>query len=148
MLPCLTHISMVWRNARRIWTLTCHPAKTPVRWMHHSADWRWTYKWTRCVADKATVPYKPHGCSSEDHCLEVLHTVFHFGIAMCLSKEINVVYFHQSNARARALACSHCSFMFVLFLSCLPAWENSRWREAADQFCCRFILLKLNAASV
>lgn len=78
MLPCLTPISMIWRNARRIWTLTWHPAKTPVRWTHHNADWRRTYEWTRCVADKATVPYKPHGCSSEDHCLEVLHTCLSF----------------------------------------------------------------------
>jgi len=67
---------------------------------------------------------------------------------MCLSKEINVVYFHQSNARARALTCSRCSFMFVLVLFCLSTWENSRGREAADQFCCHFILLILNAASV
>lgn len=67
---------------------------------------------------------------------------------MCLSMEINVVYFYQSNARARALTCSCCSFMFVLVLFCLSTWENSRQREAADQFCCRFILLILNAASV
>lgn len=78
MLPCLTHISMIWRNARRIWTPTCHPAKTPVRWMHHNADWRWIYKWTRHVADKATDPYKPHSCSSEDHYLEVLNTYLLF----------------------------------------------------------------------
>lgn len=148
MLPSLTHISMIWRNSRTIWTVTCHPAKTPVRWMHHKCWLKMNRKWTRHVADKATVPYKPHSCPREIIIWRFYALIFYFGIVMCLSMEINLVYFYQSNARARILTCSCCSFMFVLFLFCLSTWENSRRREAADQFCCHFILLILNAASV
>lgn len=36
------------------------------------------HKWTRRVADKATVPHKPHSSSSEDHYLEVLCTYLLF----------------------------------------------------------------------
>lgn len=36
------------------------------------------HKRTRRVADKATVPYKPHSCSNEDHYLEVLCTYLFF----------------------------------------------------------------------
>lgn len=74
------------------------------------------HKWTRCVADKATVPYKPHSCSSEDRYLEVLRTYLLFWDCHMLSKGINLVYFHQINPRAKALTCSCCSFMFVLVL--------------------------------
>lgn len=109
-----------------------------------SADWRWT----RHVADKAAVPDKPRSCPSEIIIWRFYALIFYFRIVMCLSMEINLVYFYESNARARALTCSCCSFMFVLFLFCLSTWENSRRREAADRFCCHFILLILNAASV
>lgn len=42
--------------------------------------------------------------------------IFYFEIVICLSKGINLVYFHQINPRAKALTCSCCSFMFVLVL--------------------------------
>lgn len=116
--------------------------------MHHKCWLKMNHKWTRHVADKATVPCKPHSCPSKIIIWRFYALIFYFGIVMCLSMEINLVYFYQSNARARASTCSCCSFMFVLVLFCLSTWENSRRREAADQFCCHFILLILNAASV
>lgn len=130
MLPSLTHISMIWRNSRRIWTVTCHPAKTPVRWMHHKCWLKMNHKWTRHVADKATVPYKPRSCHSEIIIWRFYALTFYFGIVMCLSVEMNLVYFYESNARARALTCSCCSFMFVLFLFCLSTWEKLQTKRS------------------
>lgn len=119
MLPSLTHISMIWRNSRRIWTVTCHPAKTPVRWMHHKCWLKRNHKWTRHVADKATVPYKPHSCPSEDHYLEVLCTYLLFWDCDGLSMEINLVYFYQQCKGwgfDLLLLQLYVCFVFVLFI--------------------------------
>lgn len=134
---------MTWRGARKIWIPVCRPARTAQRWIQPEAPTTilsWSPgkhplgadgpPWVSPAEPLRITGWEPSSCRRLD------------GSASPL-KAPSLLFWNQCK--------SDCSFMFICLFVCLfvsRTWKNSRRREAADQLCCHFIFLILNAASV
>lgn len=134
--PCPTHTSMTWRDARRTRIPTCHPARTAPRWTQPEGpatalSWspREHRRWLMAPPEEAL--HLCWGPQAGD-----LLAARRLLDGLCFSPPSLLC---ESNARANAALCSFIDLFVCLFV--LRTWKNSRRRkEAADQLCCHFHL--------